>query len=75
MVNSVLAVPKCNKLKREDSKSSHGFQKKKDNALFAQILEETQTSHESASIDCTTTTYNRDCRLQTFHYHTKEYHC
>ncbi|MCM1326507.1 MAG: hypothetical protein NC094_04645 [Bacteroidales bacterium] len=75
MVNSVLAVPKCSRLKREDRKSSHEFQKKKDNALFAQILEETQASHESASQDCTITTYGRDCRLQTFHYHTKEYLC
>lgn len=74
MVNSVLAVPKYNKLKRENGKSSHGFQQKKENALFAQLLEEAQDSHESASHDCTTT-YGRDCRLQTFHYPTKEYHC
>ncbi len=73
MVQSVMAVPTVQKLKRDNQKSSDS--KNKDaGRLFAQILEEAaEQKSESAPRDCQTTLYDRDSRLQTYHYLSREY--
>lgn len=75
MVHSVMAVPTAKKVKRDDNRSSHSNTKdKNENKLFAAILEETTQQSEPAPMSCQTTLYNRDSRMQNFHYQTREYH-
>lgn len=72
MVTSVTAAPGIRKIRRDEQKS---FDSKKKNAkgFFAQILEEAAKDTKREVINCHTTTYGRDSKIQTFLYQTREY--
>ncbi|MCM1099920.1 MAG: hypothetical protein NC079_06530 [Clostridium sp.] len=77
MVSSVVAVPAIGKVKREYPESSSDSDKRNPSSLFARILEEKtreSKSEPAAPKDCETTLYDRDSRLRTFQYMTREYH-
>ncbi|MDE5909519.1 MAG: hypothetical protein K2H52_12365 [Lachnospiraceae bacterium] len=75
MVHSVAAIPKTGKIKRDQPKafdSESGNQSS--NGSFAKVLENAKRETQNASMDCHTTTYGRDSRIQTFFYQPREYH-
>lgn len=75
MVHSVDAVPKVGKVKRDQQNafySESGSQRS--NGSFAKVLERAKKETLNSSMDCHTTTYGRDSRIQTFFYQPREYH-
>lgn len=75
MVASVSAAPVLRKTGRDDPGiSGSGFQKKSGAGLFSNILKETMDQYTEDAVDCRTTTYGRDRKMQTFLYQTREYH-
>ena len=74
MVQSVAAVSKTGKIKRDQQKtfdSESGNQSS--NGSFAKVLENAKREAQNAPMDCHTTTYGRDSRIQTFFYQPREY--
>lgn len=74
MVASVTAVPGMRKTGR-DEKQSFGSNSKKDSAsrLFASILKETAQETADDAMDCRTTTYGRDSKMQEYLHQKREY--
>ncbi len=74
MVASVAAVSGVSKTRRDERReSSFDMKKKGAENLFASILEESTQESRADVVDCRTTTYGRDSRMQNFLYQTKEY--
>jgi len=74
MVQSVMATPKLKKTKSERNKSSFSSSGEKKEHLFNKILSDAIEEQDSSNVICHNTTYGQDCRLQTFHYQSREYH-
>lgn len=75
MVHSVDAVPKAGRIKRDQQKSFYSDSgSHSSNGSFAKVLENAKKETQNASMDCHTTTYGRDSRIQTFFYQPREYH-
>ncbi len=74
MVASVTAVTGVSKTRRDERRETSSDLKKKgaDN-LFASILEESTQESKADVVDCRTTTYGRDSKMQNYLYQTKEY--
>lgn len=74
MVASVAAVSGVSKTKRDERRDAHSDLKKKSaEKLFASILEGSVKEKRADAVDCQTTTYGRDSRMQNFLYQTREY--
>lgn len=75
MVASVSAVPGIQKTDR-NARQSSGPKPKKDSAgsLFARILKETAQETAEDAMDCRTTTYGRDSKMQEYLHRKREYH-
>lgn len=74
MVASVTAVTGVSKTRRDERREpSPELKKKNAEKLFASILEESTQEKGADEVDCRTTTYGRDSRMQSFLYQTKEY--
>lgn len=75
MVASVSAIPSIRKTDR-DARQSPGPKPKKDSAssLFARILKETAQETAEDAMDCRTTTYGRDSKMQEYLHRKREYH-
>lgn len=75
MVASISAVPGIRKTDR-DARQSLGPKSKKDSAgsLFARILKETTQETTDDAMDCRTTTYGRDSKMQEYLHKKREYH-
>jgi len=75
MVTSVTAVPGIRKVRRDDRRNANSDSGKRNaEGLFAQILEDSaKETKADDSLNCCTTTYGRDSRMQTFLYQTREY--
>lgn len=75
MVESVMAVVKPGKIRRERNNSS-GFGNKKngENTLFSEIMNSAVKAQAEAPTQYTTTVYGRDMKLSSMHYQTREYH-
>ena len=74
MVQSVMATPKLKKTKQEYSKSSYSHSDSKPEQSFNRILDQAIEEQDAAPVICHTSTYGQDCRMQTFHYQSREYH-
>ncbi len=75
MVASVEAVSAAKRTRRDNQRNPYELNQRKDaGGLFAEILEDSAKKAERTVTDCTTTTYGRDSRMQTFLYRTREYH-
>ncbi len=75
MVHSVAAVPNVGKVKREHYNSAYiGASENSSNGSFAQALKHAKEEVQDSPMDCVTTTYGRDCMMQTFFYQPREYH-
>lgn len=75
MVHSVAAVPKARRIKRDHQNAFYSDSGSQDsNGSFAKVLENAKKETLNASMDCHTTTYGRDSRIQTFFYQPREYH-
>lgn len=74
MVASVTAAPGMRKTGR-DEKQSSGSGSKKDSAgkLFASILKETAQKTADDAMDCHTTTYGPDSKVQEYLHQKREY--
>lgn len=72
MVTSVAAVSGVYKTGRDERRDAHSGSKKKEK-LFASILEESAKENRAEAVDCKTTTYGRDSRMQNYLYQTREY--
>ena len=75
MVHSVAAVPMTGRVRRDPQRSCYpesGSQSSK--GSFAQVLENVTKEVRDDSIDCRTTTYGRDSRIETFYYQSRAYH-
>lgn len=74
MVQAVVGASLADKVKRDSDKSNGSdLGRKRENSLFAQILEEKE-EEQKAAMNCHTVTYGRDCRIRTFQYQPIEYH-
>lgn len=76
MVTSVEAVLGVNMTRRDrgrDTRSDSGQNGAE--GLFAKILEENTKEVKNTVVDCHTTTYGSDSRMQSFQYRTREYRC
>ena len=75
MVASVTAVPGVRNTGR-DEKQSSGSDSKKNSAsrLFARILREAAQETTDDALDCHTTTYGRDSKMQDYLHKKREYH-
>lgn len=74
MVASVAAVSGVYKTGRDERRDAHsGSKKKSAEKLFASILEDSAKENGANAVDCRTTTYGRDSRMQNFLYQTREY--
>lgn len=75
MVHSVMAVPAAGKLKRDHQRSTYSDDHGRNfNSLFESILKDTPSRSENAPRACQTTLYDRNSRLQSFQYLSREYH-
>lgn len=74
MVASVAAVTGVSKTRRDERREpSSELKKKNAEKLFSSILEERTQENKADVVDCRTTTYGRDSKMQSFLYQTKEY--
>lgn len=74
MVTSVAAVSGVYKTRRDERRDAHSDSKKKNaDRLFASILDDSAKENRADAVDCRTTTYGRDSRMQNFLYQTREY--
>ena len=74
MVTSVAAVSGVYKTGRDERRNAHSDSKKKNaERLFAGILNDSAKENRADAVDCRTTTYGRDSRMQNFLYQTREY--
>lgn len=74
MVASVTAVSGVSKTRRDERRDAHSDSKKKNaEGLFASILEDSAKESRADAVECRTTTYGRDSRVQNFLYQTREY--
>lgn len=74
MVASVAAVSSVYKTGRDERRDAHSDPKKKNTErLFASILEDSAKENRADAVDCRTTTYGRDSRLQNYLHQTREY--
>ncbi|MCM1193750.1 MAG: hypothetical protein NC123_17975 [Butyrivibrio sp.] len=74
MVASVAAVSGVSKTRRDERRDVYSDSKKKNaEKLFASILEDSAKENKANVVDCQTTTYGRDSRVQNFLYQTREY--
>uniref|UniRef100_UPI0040569CBC hypothetical protein n=1 Tax=Agathobacter sp. TaxID=2021311 RepID=UPI0040569CBC len=76
MVNSVSAVSKANKVRRDFGYNQNLYQKepKKTNASFAEVLQKEAESVRTESNSCYSVTYGMDRQLHFFDYQTREYY-
>lgn len=73
MVASVAAVSGVPRTKRDERRGADSHSKGKNaEKLFASILNDSARG-DAETVDCNTTTYGRDSKLQNYHYQTKEY--
>lgn len=74
MVASVAAVSGVSKTRRDERRDANSDLKKKNaERLFASILEDSVKENRADVVDCRTTTYGRDSKMQNFLYQTREY--
>lgn len=75
MVNSVMAIPRIGKTKREQEKIADYRHKGQTHpGSFSRILSgAVEQAAESAPTECHTVTYGRDSQIQHFLYCTREY--
>ncbi len=74
MVTSVTAVSDICRTRREEQHVPDTDSKKKNGqGLFAGILEKSLKEVREDVLECCTTTYGRDSKMQTFLYRTREY--
>ena len=75
MVESVMAVIKYDKLRRERKNSDGYVQKDREkSADFSEILNSKVQSTGEAAIEYAATVYGRDMKLSSMQYRTREYH-
>lgn len=75
MVASVSAIPGIRKTD-QDARQSSDYKSRKNSAgsLFAKILKETAQETADDAMDCCTTTYGRDSKMQEYLHQKREYH-
>ncbi len=74
MVASVAAVSGVSKTRRDERRDANSDSKGKSaEKLFASILQDSVKENRADVVDCRTTTYGRDSRMQNFLYQTREY--
>lgn len=75
MVESVMAVVKPGKVRRERNNSS-GFGQKRngENALFSEIMKSAAEAQAEAPAQYSANLYGRDMKLSSTQYKTREYH-
>ncbi len=70
-----MAVSRVSKAKRDKRYVPYSVPKKKDGRkTFSQLLQEAASGVAENNLECCTTTYGRDSRMQSFLYQTREYH-
>lgn len=75
MVESVMAVVKPGKIRRErNSSSGSGNKRDGENALFSEIMNSAVQAQTEAPTQYTATVYGRDMKLSSMQYKTREYH-
>ncbi len=73
MVASVAAVSGVPKIRRDERRNANSDSKGKNaEKLFANILKDSVVEKADA-VDCRTTTYGRDSKMQNYLYQTREY--
>ena len=75
MVNSVVAVPKVDSVRRDQYNSSYSESKDQaSNGTFAKVLEDVRKDKQNTPMDCHTISYGKDSKLQSFVYQPRDYH-
>lgn len=73
MVTSVAAVSGVPKTRRDERRDANSHSRGKNaEKLFANILND-RVRDDAEAVDCHTTTYGRDSKMQNYLYQTKEY--
>ena len=73
MVSSIAAVSGVPRARRDERRNADSHSRGKNaEKLFASILND-RVKDDADAVDCRTTTYGRDSKLQNYLYQTKEY--